>query len=393
MHNFMKQMDNTEKHHGITPDLKFETLLQESDLRPSQREKFMNAVTAILKAKNLDYSDIRLKDIVNIFDGDLRHTELSPLQASRFEEFLSQNGFKVKGGREDDFNISGKDDGRFVMRDYPEIIGSNLYVRDIQEQAAAAARTERIKNITLDTPLDKFLDDADIKLNRKMYYEKVTEALNRWGNFPRGPIKDLSEVNLRVLEDIPIELVFHKWAGYMHKNYLAVRDLLHEAGAGIGTVTISYTDGSKKDVEGIKVIGKFPESRSQEPVRYEDELSDEVENRIDTRHIVSNERLLDTVHRYIMTKIADAPAKAFAARISNPSQKSFSQDQKEAIGKYIDTCRSTDISDRESYSFLVRQGKMHLEHSVSDKWVDDAASELKDIYNGVERQMANQVKR
>jgi hypothetical protein len=34
-----------------------------------------------------------------------------------------------------------------------------------------------------------------------------------------------------------------------------------------------------------------------------------------------------------------------------------------------------------------------LEHSVPDKWVDDAASELKDIYNGIERQMSNLMKR
>ena len=398
----MEKIDNSAKNpkivaagqrHQITPDLKFETLLQESDLRPSQKEKFMNAVTKVLKTKNLDFSDIRLKDIVNVFRRDLVDSGVSKTNVEKFENFLSQNGFKRKGGPEDNYVYAGADDGRFVMRDYPDIKGSYLSVYEIKENEAVAARGGRIKNFTLDTPLDKFLDEADIKVNRSVYYQNLTQAFNHWKDYPGGPIKDLSELKVRDLEGVPTEKVFHSWAGFMHKNYQAVKDLLDKSGAGIGLTTLKFSDGRVQNVDSIKVIGMFPERKNDKAVHYEDELSNEVGNRVDTQHIVSDPKMLDTVHRYILAKIGEEPAQAFAARVSNSSQNSFSVEQKDSIGRYVDICRSTDISDRESFAFLVRQGQILLERSVPDKWVDDAASELKDIYNGIERQMSNLMKR
>lgn len=380
--------------HQITPDLKFEILLQESDLRPNQREKFMNAVTEVLKTKNLDFSDIRLKDIVNIFKSDLYDSGvLTKLNIEKFEDFLSENGFKVKGGREEAYVYADSDDGRFVMRDYPDIKGSYLRVYDIKKNQAVSSRDERIKSFTLDTPLDKFLDEAEIKVNRSVYYQNLIQAFNHWKDFPGGPIKNLSELKVRDLEGVPTEKVFHSWAGYMHKNYQAVKDLLDKSGAGIGLTTLKFSDGRAQNVDSIKVIGMFPERKNDKAVHYEDELSDEVGNRVDTQHIVSDPKMLDTVHRYILAKIGEEPAQAFAARVANSSQKSFSIEQKDSIGRYIDICRLTDISDRDSFAFLVRQGQIRLERSVPDKWVDDAASELKDIYNGIERQLATQMKR
>ncbi len=391
---YFDKVSGADLRHQITPDLKFEILLQESDLRPNQREKFMNAVTEVLKTKNLDFSDIRLKDIVNIFKSDLYDSGvLTKLNIEKFEDFLSENGFKVKGGREEAYVYAGSDDGRFVMCDYPDIKGSYLRVYDIKKNQAVSSRDERIKSFTLDTPLDKFLDEAEIKVNRSVYYQNLIQAFNHWKDFPGGPIKNLSELKVRDLEGVPTEKVFHSWAGYMHKNYQAVKDLLDKSGAGIGLTTLKFSDGRAQNVDSIKVIGMFPEMKNDKAVHYEDELSDDVGNRVDTQHIVSDPKMLDTVHRYILAKIGEEPAQAFAARVGNSSQKSFSIEQKDSIGQYIDICRLTDISDRESFAFLVRQGQIRLERSVPDKWVDDAASELKDIYNGIERQMATQMKR
>ena len=398
----MEQIDDSVKdpkivaadlRHQITPDLKFEILLQESDLKPRQKEKFMNAVMEVLKMKHVDVSDIRLKDIVNIFKDDLYDSGLTQSNVVKLDDFLCQNGFKKKGGREEGYVYAGADDGRFVMRDFPDLQGSYLRVYEIKKNQALNARYDRIKNFTLDTPLDKFLDEADIKANRRVYYQNLTQAFNHWRDFPGGEIKDLSELKVRDLEGVPTEKVFHSWSGFMHKNYQAVKDLLEECGTGVGLTTLKSTNGRVENVDSIKVIGYIPEVRTGENVHRDNEQPIDLGNHSDVQQIESDPKMLDMVHRYILAKIGEEPVQVFAARVSTPSQKTFTAEQKDSIGRYIDICRSTDISDRESFDYLVSEGKNRLEHSVSEKWVTDATSELRDMYHGLERQVENQIKR
>lgn len=335
-------MSNTK----ISPDLKFETLLQESDLQPNQQEKFMNAVKEVLKTKNLDYSDIRLKDLVNVNYRDLYHVGLPIQYGRKFEDFLKQNGFNVNTDH-------GVNNGRFEMRDYPEIMGSDLKVYDLQKEAVAAARTEQIKNVTLDTPLDKFLDIADILVwRRKMYYDRLTEALNGVKEFPGGSIKDLSEVKVRDLEGVPFKHAFFEQTGWSRTNYRAVKNLFHETGIGFGPVS----NGKETVSDGIRVVGVIPESKKQAS-----ELSEEKE------------------------RLTQDAKLAIHDRITNSWQRSFTADQIEVLNRYHQEVAPNDPAN-ETFSRLLDEVAQDPDvASKPEKWVADTAKELDDLAEGITR--------
>lgn len=335
-------MSNTK----ITPDLKFETLLQESDLQPNQQEKFMNAMTEVLKTKNLDYSDIRLKDLVNVFYRDLYHVGLPIQNVGKFIDFLEQNGFKVNTDH-------GKNNGRLEMRDHPEIKGSDLKVYDLQKEAVAAARTEQIKNVTLDTPLDQFLDIADILVwRRKMYYDRLTEALNDVKEFPGGSIKDLSEVKVRDLEGVPFKHVFYEQTGWSRTNYRAVKNLFHETGISFGPV-----NNVKETVsDGIRVVGVIPESKKQAS-----ELSEEKDRLTQDAKLAIHDRIINTW------------------------QRSFTADQIEVLNRYHQVVAPDDPAN-ETFSRLLDEVAQDPDVARKpEKWVTDTAKELDDLAEGITR--------
>ena len=320
--------------HRITPDLRFETLLKDSDLKPWEKNSLMNIVTRILEKKNLNHLDIRLKDIVNTSYRDFIDYGLTIKDSSKYSRFLHKNGFSFS--KEDPW-------GRFVMRSYPEIKGTDIFLSDVLEKESIQARQNRLKDVTLDMPLDRFLDKADFEEGKMLYYDNIVKAINEWRK-QDGPIKDLSEIKLRDLHNIPADLIFYRWSGYKSNNYDAVCELFHKVGIGMDNFNIENPDGSRKDLRMIKIIGKFSE--------------------------VSNQ--------------TDAE-KAIHDRIVTPSARRFTPEQIKTLNNYVRSFPNTPAG--EVFSELLKEVAQEPDVARKpEKWVADTAKELNDLAEGITRE-------